>query len=141
MEIPIIQRIGTVIHTQWVAREFGIHALTKVLEDYLPPDQIAEVRRAYEFGARMHSGQSRTSGEPYIFHPLAVARVLAEMRMDATTLCAAILHDVIEDTDVGKAGITAAFGRDVAELVEGVSKGFNPRPLREKRATDYVTEF
>ncbi len=122
MEIPIIQRIGTVIRTQRVAREFGIHALTKVLGDYLPPDQIAEVRRAYEFGARMHSGQSRTSGEPYIFHPLAVARVLAEMRMDVTTLCAAILHDVIEDTDVGKAEITEAFGRDVAELVEGVSK-------------------
>ena len=122
MEFPVIQRIGTAIRTQRVAREFGINALVKLLEAYLPAEQIAEVRRAYEFGARMHSGQNRTSGEPYIFHPLAVARVLAEMHMDATTLCAAILHDIIEDTDVNKAQIASAFGRDVAELVEGVSK-------------------
>lgn len=122
MEFPVIQRIGNVIRTQRVAREFGINALIKVLEGYLPAEQIAEVRRAYDFGARMHSGQSRTSGEPYIFHPLAVARVLAEMRMDATTLCAAILHDVIEDTETNKGQIASAFGRDVAELVEGVSK-------------------
>ncbi|HEX7381118.1 MAG TPA: bifunctional (p)ppGpp synthetase/guanosine-3',5'-bis(diphosphate) 3'-pyrophosphohydrolase [Nevskiaceae bacterium] len=89
---------------------------------YLPPDQIAEVRRAYEFGARMHSGQSRTSGEPYIYHPLAVARILAEMRLDVQTLEAAILHDVIEDTEIQQEQIAARFGPQVAELVEGVSK-------------------
>jgi RelA/SpoT family (p)ppGpp synthetase len=122
MEFPVIQRIGTAIRTQRVAREFGIEALTRVLEEYLPESQIADVRRAYEFGAKMHAGQNRTSGEPYIYHPLAVARILAEMRLDGTTLCAAILHDVIEDTPVGKDEIARLFGRDVAELVDGVSK-------------------
>ncbi|MDE2148634.1 MAG: bifunctional (p)ppGpp synthetase/guanosine-3',5'-bis(diphosphate) 3'-pyrophosphohydrolase [Gammaproteobacteria bacterium] len=122
MEFPVIQRIGTAIRTQRVAREYGIEALTRVLQEYLPEDQIAEVRRAYDFGAQMHSGQARESGEPYIYHPLAVARVLAELRMDATTLCAAILHDVIEDTSVSKQEIAARFGPDVAELVDGVSK-------------------
>ena len=96
--------------------------LAKLLAEYLPQDQIAEVRRAYEFGAQEHKGQSRTSGEPYIFHPLAVARILAEMRMDATTLCAAILHDVIEDTGVSKDEVATRFGKDVAALVDGVSK-------------------
>ncbi|GAC1619408.1 MAG: bifunctional GTP diphosphokinase/guanosine-3',5'-bis pyrophosphate 3'-pyrophosphohydrolase [Nevskia sp.] len=122
MEFPVIQRIGTAIRTQRVAREYGIEALTRILEEYLPAPQISEVRRAYEFGARMHAGQNRQSGEPYIFHPLAVAKILAEMRLDATTLCAAILHDVIEDTSVDKGEIARLFGRDVAELVDGVSK-------------------
>ncbi len=122
MDIPVISRIGTAIRTQRVAREYGIEALTKILEEYLPAPQISEVRRAYEFGAKMHAGQNRSSGEPYIYHPLAVAKILAEMRLDATTLCAAILHDVIEDTPVGKDEIARLFGRDVAELVDGVSK-------------------
>jgi len=122
MEFPVIQRIGTAIRTQRVAREYGIDALCRVLQEYLPEEQIAEVRRAYEFGARSHLGQARDSGEPYIYHPLAVARILAEMRLDATTLTAAILHDVIEDTAVDKDEIAKHFGKDVAELVDGVSK-------------------
>lgn len=122
MELPVIQRIGNAWRTQRVAREYGMEPLAKLLAEYLPQEQIAEVRRAYEFGAQEHKGQSRTSGEPYIFHPLAVARVLAEMRMDSTTLCAAILHDVIEDTGVSKDEVAARFGKDVAELVDGVSK-------------------
>lgn len=122
MDIPVISRIGTAIRTQRVAREYGIEALSRVLAEYLPQEQIGEVHRAYDFGARMHAGQNRDSGEPYIYHPLAVARILAEMRLDATTLCAAILHDVIEDTPVDKKEIAKLFGRDVAELVDGVSK-------------------
>ncbi|MCC2655772.1 MAG: bifunctional (p)ppGpp synthetase/guanosine-3,5-bis(diphosphate) 3-pyrophosphohydrolase [Panacagrimonas sp.] len=122
MELPVIQRIGQVLRTQRVAREYGMEPLAKLLAEYLPQDQIAEVRRAYEFGAQEHKGQNRTSGEPYIFHPLAVARILAEMRMDATTLIAAILHDVIEDTGASKDDVAAKFGKDVAELVDGVSK-------------------
>jgi RelA/SpoT family (p)ppGpp synthetase len=122
MELPVIHRIGQVLRTQRVAREYGMEPLAKLLAEYLPQDQIAEVRRAYEFGAQEHKGQSRTSGEPYIFHPLAVARILAEMRMDATTLISAILHDVIEDTGASKDDVAARFGKDVAELVDGVSK-------------------
>jgi len=93
-----------------------------LLEDYLEPDQIAEVYRAYLFGAEAHDGQSRLSGEPYIYHPVAVARILAEMRMDSKSLIAALLHDVIEDTPTAKEQIIKLFGEEVAELVDGVSK-------------------
>ena len=122
MEFPVIQRIGTAIRTQRVAREYGIEPLTRMLEEYLPADAVKEVRRAHEYGAQLHKGQHRTSGEPYIYHPLAVARILAEMRLDHTTLIAAILHDVIEDTQVSKEEIAKQFGPDVAALVDGVSK-------------------
>ncbi|HUS24749.1 MAG TPA: bifunctional (p)ppGpp synthetase/guanosine-3',5'-bis(diphosphate) 3'-pyrophosphohydrolase [Candidatus Binatia bacterium] len=122
MELPVIQRIGAALRTRSVAREFGIDALTVLLEEYLPAPQIGEVRRAHEFGARLHEGQLRTSGEPYIYHPLAVARILAQMRLDHVTLMAAILHDTIEDTTTSKEELERQFGPDVAELVDGVSK-------------------
>ncbi len=93
-----------------------------MLEDYLEPDQIAEVYRAYLFGAEAHDGQSRKTGEPYIYHPVAVTRILAEMRMDPNSLIAALLHDVIEDTPTAKEQLTKKFGEEVAELVDGVSK-------------------
>jgi guanosine-3',5'-bis(diphosphate) 3'-pyrophosphohydrolase len=93
-----------------------------MLEDYLEPDQIAEIYRAYLFGAEAHDGQSRVSGEPYIYHPVAVAHILADMRMDPKSLIAALLHDVIEDTPTAKDQIIKLFGEEVAELVDGVSK-------------------
>ncbi len=93
-----------------------------MLESYLEPHQITEVYRAYVFGALAHDGQYRKSGEPYITHPLAVATIQAEMRMDYRSLMAAILHDVIEDTDVTKKQLELEFGNEVAELVDGVSK-------------------
>jgi len=99
-----------------------ISDLCSYLESYLSTEQVAEVYRAYLFGAEAHEGQRRKSGEPYIYHPVAVARILAEMRMDANCLIAAILHDVIEDTPVAKEQVAAAFGEEVADLVDGVSK-------------------
>ncbi len=101
---------------------FRISHLCEMLEKYLEPDQIAEVYRAYLFGAEMHDGQHRNSGEPYIYHPLAVARILVEMRMDHKSIIAAILHDVIEDTPTAKEQLVSLFGSEVAELVDGVSK-------------------
>ncbi len=92
------------------------------LESYLPADQIREVYRAYLFGAEAHSGQKRMSGEPYIYHPIAVARILSEMHMDYKCLMAAILHDVIEDTATGKEQLIELFDEEIAELVDGVSK-------------------
>ncbi len=92
------------------------------LEAYLEPEQVEEVYRAYLLGARAHQGQSRVSGEPYISHPVAVARILSEMRMDADSIIAAILHDVIEDTPTLKENLVDEFGEEVAELVDGVSK-------------------
>ncbi len=89
---------------------------------YLEPEEIALVIEAYRFSERAHQGQLRLSGEPYITHPLAVAGALAEWRMDVQAVIAALLHDVMEDTAVSKADITAHFGKQVAELVDGLSK-------------------
>jgi GTP diphosphokinase / guanosine-3',5'-bis(diphosphate) 3'-diphosphatase len=103
-------------------RSTGISQLLDKLEAYLAPDQVERVREAYDFGAEKHLGQKRLSGEPYITHPVAVADILADLRLDADTLVAAILHDVIEDTPTAKAEIASIFGQVVAELVDGVSK-------------------
>jgi len=103
-------------------RSTGISQLLDKLEAYLSPAQVERVREAYEFGAERHHGQKRVSGEPYITHPVAVADILADLRLDADTLVAAILHDVIEDTPTAKAEIASIFGQVVAELVDGVSK-------------------
>ncbi len=99
-----------------------IDDLSAQIETYLEPDQVEKVRRAYSFSAKAHEGQHRLSGEPYIQHPLEVARILAGMHMDHQTLVAAILHDVIEDTATAKEQIKREFGKGVAELVDGVSK-------------------
>lgn len=102
--------------------ETHISELCSELEAYLEAPQVQEIYRAYLLGAEAHEGQSRVSGEPYISHPVAVARILAEMRMDSKSIIAAILHDVIEDTPTGKENIAEQFGEEVAELVDGVSK-------------------
>ncbi len=101
---------------------FLISDLCALLESYLHPDQVKRIYRAYLFSADAHEGQTRLTGEPYIYHPLSVAKVLAEMHMDAQTIQAAILHDVIEDTETAKEHVKQEFGEDVAELVDGVSK-------------------
>ncbi len=101
---------------------FLISDLCSLVDTYLEPDQVREIYRAYLFGAQAHEGQHRLSGEPYIHHPIQVARILAEMRLDAQTIVAAILHDVIEDTETAKAQIAAEFDEEVADLVDGVSK-------------------
>lgn len=104
-----------------VAR-YLISDLCAYLTSYLPPEQISEFYRAYLFGAEAHEGQQRRSGEPYIYHPVAVARILAEMHMDYKCLIAALLHDVIEDTPIAKEQVAEAFDEEIAELVDGVSK-------------------
>ena len=99
-----------------------ISELEKRIGGYLTSDEVEKVRRAYEFSASAHEGQHRKSGEPYISHPLEVAGILGDMHMDHQTLAAAILHDVIEDTATDKKEIVRRFGKDIAELVDGVSK-------------------
>ena len=89
---------------------------------YLKPDDVHRIDEAYKFGDSAHRGQFRKSGEPYISHPLAVASILADWQLDAQALIAALLHDVMEDTDVTKDEISQRFGRPVADLVDGVSK-------------------
>ncbi|MEM7017636.1 MAG: bifunctional (p)ppGpp synthetase/guanosine-3',5'-bis(diphosphate) 3'-pyrophosphohydrolase, partial [Pseudomonadota bacterium] len=92
------------------------------METYLDRDQVKQVYRAFQFSAAAHEGQRRRSGEPYIFHPIAVTWILAELKLDATTLCAALLHDVLEDTGASKDALADEFGEQVADLVDGVSK-------------------
>lgn len=88
----------------------------------MSPEAIDNIMEAYRFGASAHEGQKRVSGAPYISHPVAVATILAEQRMDAQTIIAAILHDVIEDTSTVKDQLEEQFGKEVADLVDGVSK-------------------
>jgi RelA/SpoT family (p)ppGpp synthetase len=103
-------------------QRFQISDLCALLETYLEPRDVADVYRAYLFGAEAHDGQQRVSGEPYIYHPIEVARILAGMHLDAKSIAAAILHDVIEDTPTAKDGLAHEFGKDIADLVDGVSK-------------------
>ncbi|EIW8789655.1 bifunctional GTP diphosphokinase/guanosine-3',5'-bis pyrophosphate 3'-pyrophosphohydrolase [Klebsiella pneumoniae] len=97
-------------------------SLNQLIQNYLPEDQIKRLRQAYLVARDAHEGQTRSSGEPYITHPVAVACILAEMKLDYETLMAALLHDVIEDTPATYQDMEQLFGKSVAELVEGVSK-------------------
>src|ERR1039458_9134819 len=87
-----------------------------------PASDIEQLRRAFDFAAEQHRTQLRKSGDPYLSHPLEVAHILADMKLDITTLCAALLHDVVEDTRIPSSRIVERFGPDVARLVEGVTK-------------------
>src|SRR5690348_5531797 len=104
------------------AETAGIEELAAQLAVYLPPEQIERIRGAYAVGARAHASQKRKSGEPYITHPLAVAAILAGLRLDAETIIAAILHDTLEDTGMTRVQLEASFGTTVTELVDGVTK-------------------
>jgi GTP pyrophosphokinase len=99
-----------------------IAEFTRHLGHYLPPPDVALVERAFAFSEHAHQGQFRKSGEPYITHPLAVASILSQWRLDAQGLAAALLHDVMEDTSVTKSEIETSFGKPVADMVDGVSK-------------------
>jgi RelA/SpoT family (p)ppGpp synthetase len=101
---------------------FLISDLCDLISQYMDQEQVKEVYRAYLFGAQAHEGQIRVSGEPYIYHPIAVARILAQMHMDVKSIIASILHDVLEDTPATRKLIEREFGQDVANLVDGVSK-------------------
>ena len=89
---------------------------------YLKPGQVEAIYRAYLLGAEAHRGQQRATGDPYITHPVEVARVLVDMRLDTESVIAGMLHDVMEDTSIGKERIARDFGKEVAELVDGVTK-------------------
>lgn len=100
----------------------GIDNFAEELSAYLDNEKVHQIRSAYERARAAHQGQKRSSGDPYITHPLAVAKILSSMRMDHHSLMAAMLHDVIEDTGVSKEELAEEFGETVADLVDGVSK-------------------
>ncbi|WP_372986583.1 RelA/SpoT family protein [Marinobacter sp.] len=105
-----------------MSAEPTVEGLAGELSTYLDTNRINQVRRAYYYAEQAHEGQMRKSGDRYITHPLAVARILAELKLDHQSLMAAMLHDVIEDTGIPKDALAEQFGEDVAELVDGVSK-------------------
>jgi len=104
----------------WRTDDFG--RLVAQLQAYLPASDIPSIAQAYEFASKAHQGQERRNGDPYITHPVAVAEILAGLHLDAGSIKAALLHDVIEDTPSTLAEIEKLFGDDVARLVDGVSK-------------------
>ena len=99
-----------------------VEQLLERVRAYLPAEQVDLIYQAYRLGAHAHDGQIRKSGEAYITHPVSVAMLLVDLGMDAETLCAAILHDVLEDTPIERERIASQFGETVAELVDGVTK-------------------
>jgi guanosine-3',5'-bis(diphosphate) 3'-pyrophosphohydrolase len=96
--------------------------LKEKAQQYLPPEKIALVEDAYKFAQKAHKGQVRKSGEPYVEHPLQTALILAELQLDASTLAAALLHDVPENCGIEIAELEAKFGAEVARLVDGTTK-------------------
>src|SRR5579859_8040567 len=97
-------------------------ALLRQVQANRPSEDISLIRKAWEFCVQHHANQERASGEPYIIHPLEVAEVLAEMKLDATAIAAGLLHDSVEDTPATNEEIAAGFGDQVAHIVEGVTK-------------------
>ena len=96
--------------------------LVALVQNYNPKTNADLIRRAYDYGARMHDGQKRHSGEPYFSHPVAVAALLTEQQLDDATIVTALLHDTLEDTRSTYSEIEREFGHEIAELVDGVTK-------------------
>src|SRR5437879_6538674 len=117
----------------------SIHDLIEQVQRYNPNAQVDLIRRAYDFSARAHEGQVRRSGEPYLKHPLAVAEVLATLKLDVSAIVAGLLHDTVEDTVCTREQIEAEFGKDIARLVDGVTKiGQIPfKSYEEKQAENF----
>src|SRR3712207_2654924 len=99
-----------------------IDDLIQKIESYNPESDSAQIRRAYSYAEIAHEGQKRNSGEPYIIHPLNVAMILADLKMDDATVCAGLLHDVLEDTAISMAQMIEDFGEEITTLVDGVTK-------------------
>ncbi len=102
--------------------QLDAEALIQEVTAYLKPEDVAAVESALAFSAAAHQGQTRQSGEPYVSHPIAVARILTPLHMDMQAIVAALLHDVVEDTDIHIEDVAEKFGKPVAEMVEGLSK-------------------
>ncbi len=129
------QAIATQRSAESADATYSIEDLCAHLEPRMDAEALAAIRRAYAFGAKAHEGQQRLTGDPYITHPLSVARTVAELALDADSIIAALLHDVLEDTSVSRETLEAEFGRTIAELVDGLSKlthlSFNSRAERQ----------
>ncbi|MBS1118904.1 MAG: (p)ppGpp synthetase SpoT/RelA [Deltaproteobacteria bacterium] len=117
-----------------------MHQLEQILSEvagYYPAADLPLVRRAYQFAAAAHDGQTRKSGDPYVTHPLAVAQIIAELKLDVASVCAGILHDCVEDTSATVDQLGEIFGKEIAFLVDGVTKlGKLPYSTREEQQAE-----
>jgi len=117
-----------------------MHELEQILSEvagYYPSADIPLVRKAYQFAAAAHDGQTRKSGDPYVTHPLAVARIIAELKLDVASVCAGLLHDCVEDTSATVDQLGEIFGKEIAFLVDGVTKlGKLPYSTREEQQAE-----
>ena len=103
-------------------KEEAYNRLIEIIKSYQPDETCENIRKAYELADEAHKEQKRVNGDPYILHPLAVAEILADMEIDTTTITASLLHDVVEDTEYMLEDIERIFGKEVAFLVDGVTK-------------------
>ncbi|NDG83460.1 MAG: bifunctional (p)ppGpp synthetase/guanosine-3',5'-bis(diphosphate) 3'-pyrophosphohydrolase [Proteobacteria bacterium] len=117
----------------------SIDTICNTIQGYYPDANVSVVRKAFEFADRAHGEQKRSSGDPYIIHPTEVARILADLRLDLSSICAAFLHDTVEDTSVRLEDVEREFGKDVATLVDGVTKlnKMSFRTTEEKQAENF----
>src|SRR5690349_8278323 len=117
-----------------------MNQLDRIISDiaaYHPSADLDLVRRAYDFAAAAHAGQTRKSGEPYVTHPLSVASIISELKLDTASVCAGLLHDCVEDTSATIDQLTGLFGKEVAFLVDGVTKlGKLPYSTREEQQAE-----
>ena len=117
-----------------------MHQLDQILSEvagYYPSADLPLVRRAYQFAAQAHDGQTRKSGDPYVTHPLAVAQIIAELKLDVASVCAGLLHDCVEDTSATIDQLGEMFGKEIAFLVDGVTKlGKLPYSTREEQQAE-----
>jgi GTP pyrophosphokinase len=117
-----------------------MHQLDQIISElagYFPTADLGLVRRAYQFAAQAHDGQTRKSGDPYVTHPLAVAQIIAELKLDVASVCAGLLHDCVEDTSATVDQLGDMFGKEIAFLVDGVTKlGKLPYSTREEQQAE-----
>jgi GTP diphosphokinase / guanosine-3',5'-bis(diphosphate) 3'-diphosphatase len=119
---------------------YTMHQLDQIVSElagYFPSADVPLVRRAYQFAAQAHDGQTRKSGDPYVTHPLAVAQIIAELKLDVASVCAGLLHDCVEDTSATVDQLGDLFGKEIAFLVDGVTKlGKLPYSTREEQQAE-----
>ena len=114
-----------------------LEPILRNIKSYHPGADTALVTRAYEFAARAHEGQTRQSGDPYVTHPLSVANIITQLKLDVPSVCAGLLHDAVEDTSTTVEELTERFGQEIAFLVDGVTKlGKLPWSTREERQAE-----
>src|SRR5689334_321807 len=122
-----------------MGKDLKISDLVEKIHSYYPAADMELIRRAYDFSAHVHQGQKRLSGEPYLTHPLAVANIIADLKLDVPSVVGGLLHDTVEDTLTTVDEIKASFGREIAALVDGVTKlgraNFSSR--EEKQAENF----